>query len=95
MWLSRIPVAMALILWGLLAVAGYQGMLDIAAQGVPGYPNEGQRFYYLHIPLIMTGLSLVLAVASWRGRWTGPVGCLAGLLLLCLFPYLLPYSGGV
>ena len=95
MWLSRLPAVLALFFWGSLAVMGYQGMLDIAAQGVPGYPNAGQKFYYLQIPLIMSLLSLMLVAASMRRRWTGPVGCLAGVLILCLLPYLLPYSGGV
>lgn len=95
MWLSRIPAVLALFFWGSLALMGYQAMLDIAAQGVPDHLNAGQRFYYLQIPLSMSLLSILLIAASLRGRWTGPVGCLAAILMLCLLPYLLPYTGGV
>ena len=70
-------------------------MSDIRAQGVPGFPNMGQRNYYLHIPLVMAALSLLLLGASWREKRAGPAGCLAGLLILSLFPYLIFYSGGV
>jgi hypothetical protein len=43
----------------------------------------------------MTALAALFLAAPTRERWIGPVGCLAWLLILSLFPWLLFYTGGV
>ena len=93
MRLSRATAVLATFLWAYLAFMGLEAMADIAAQGVPGYPNQGHRNFYLHFPLAMALLSLAVLAASWR--WSGPAGWLAGLLIAVLVPYMLFYSGGV
>jgi hypothetical protein len=92
----RLVPMLALLLWSWFALSGFGAMSDIAGQGVPGHPNTGQRNYYLHIPLAMAFISLLLSVApSWREKLTTPAGCLGGVLILSLFPYLFFYTGGV
>lgn len=94
--LSYVPLALAPLLWGYFALRGFSAMSDIAAQGVPGYPNSSQRNLYLHFPWGMVGVSLLLVVGVWwRGAWTRLAALLAGLLLLLLLPYLAIYRGGV
>ena len=95
MWIARLPIVLALLAWGYFSLRGFDAMADIAAQGVPGYPNSGQRQLYLHIPLAMTGVALLLLAGSFRRGLAGATGCLAALLLIALFPYLLVYGGGV
>ena len=95
MWRARVPSALAFLVWGWFALGGVGAMSDIAAQNVAGFPNFGQRIYYLFIPLGMTALAIVILAAPWRGRWIQPAGCLAWLLLLALPPWLIFYTGGV
>ena len=95
MKLSRAGALLATFLWAYLALVGLDALADIAAQGALGYPNAGQRNFYLHFPLGMALLSLAALAASWRRRWAGPAGWLAGLLIAALAPYMLFYSGGV
>ena len=90
---SQIVAGVAVILWGYFALMGFDAMADIAAQRAPGFPNSGQRTYYLYTPLAMAVVSLFLFVATWRLK--RPIGCLAGLLLAALPPYLLFYTGGM
>ena len=93
MRLSRATAVLATFLWAYLAFMGVDAMADIAAQGARGYPNAGQRNFYLHFPVAMALLSLAVLAASWR--WSGPAGWLAGILIAALAPYMLFYSGGV
>jgi hypothetical protein len=95
MWLPRIPIILAALLWGYLALRGFDAMSDIVAQSAHGFPSSGQRIYYLLIPVSMTLLSLALLGASLRPRWAGPTGCMASLMLLLLPAYLIPYTGGI
>ena len=95
MKLSRAGALLATFLWAYLALMGGDAMADIAAQGVPGFPNEGQRNFYLHFPLGMALLSVAVLAASWRRGWAAGAGWLAGLLIAALAPYMLFYSGGV
>ena len=93
MKVHRIVAITAVILWGYFALRGFDAMADISAQQVPGFPNSGQRTYYLYIPLAMALLALLLVAAAWRSK--RPIGCLAGLLVAALPPYLFYYTGGV
>ncbi len=95
MWLSRVPILLAFLVWGYFALRGFDAMKDIASQDVPGFPNSEQRNYYLHIPLGMTLLSLALLGTSLRKRWAGAAGCLSGLMLVLLPAYLIFYTGGI
>ena len=95
MWRSRVLILLALLIWGYFGLRGFDAMADIAAQNVPGYPNAGQRQLYLHIPLAVSAVALLLLAGSFRRGIGGAAGCLAGLLLIALLPYLFVYRGGV
>ena len=83
------------LLWGALALMGWGGIQSIAAQHAPGYPNAGQIHYYVLIPLAASALSFALLGATWFGRFVGALSAAGLLLILLIFPYLLPYTGGV
>ncbi|RYY26497.1 MAG: hypothetical protein EOP62_10240 [Sphingomonadales bacterium] len=95
MLLSRLPILLASLAWGYLALRGFDVMSDIAAQNVPGFPNSGQRNYYLHIPLGMALLSLALLGASLRNGWAGATGCVGAIMLVLMPPDLIFYTGGM
>jgi hypothetical protein len=95
MWFSRITTAFALLIWGYFALAGLGAMSDIAAQHAPGYPNAGQRNYYLYIPLAMAAISLALAAAAWFAKKNLPIGCAALATIAAWFVYIITYSGGI
>jgi hypothetical protein len=95
MWFSRIATALALLIWGYFALMGFDAMSSIAAQHAPGYPNSGQRTYYLFIPLAMAAVSVALAVAAWTAKKNAPIGCAALATIAAWFVYIIPYTGGI
>ncbi len=94
MWIARIPLILALILWGGLS---WLGMVSAAARGTPmaDIPGDAQVTYYLAIPLGMTVVAALLLAASWKVRSTDAVGCAGVLHALLLLPYLFYYTGGM
>ena len=83
------------LVWGGLSWAGWDGIKYIESQHAAGHPNSGQIGYYLAIPLLMLSLSLVPTALLSQTKWciAGNIWC--GLTLIAVFPYLLPYGGGV
>ena len=94
-WASRASAGLALFLWGYFTISGIDGLSYIRSQNAPGYPNAGQTTLYLHIPLAMTGICLLMLAGTWWSRIRGAVGCLAGILILALLPYIFVARGGV
>jgi len=95
MWLSRIPVLLAVALWGYFAFVGFEGIAYIASQHAPGYPNHAQREYYAYFPLAMAVISLVLLAVSFQAKRGAAIGCVALALLGVWFLYMIPYTGGI
>lgn len=91
----RLVLLISASLWGALALMGWDGIRSIADQQVAGYPNAGQIRYYLHMPLAAFALSAALLGLTWLRRWGGALSAIGALLILLIFPYLLPYTGGV
>jgi len=83
------------LVWGGLSWMGWDGIKYIESQHAAGYPNSGQIGYYLAIPLVMLSVSLVPGAFLSQTKWSfvGSIWC--GLTLIAVFPYLLPYAGGV
>ena len=89
-----LPVTNGLV-WGGLSWMGWDGIQYIESQHAAGYPSSGQIGYYLTVPLITLILSLVpgILLSQTKWSWMGNIWC--GLTLIAVFPYLLPYGGGV
>lgn len=83
------------LVWGGLSWIGWDGIKYIESQHATGYPNSGQIGYYVTIPLVMLAVALVPAALLSQTRWSfvGNIWC--SLTLIAVFPYLLPYGGGV
>jgi len=81
--------------WGGLSWMGWDGIKSIEAQHVLGYPNTGQIGYYLALPLVMLTASLVPGALLGQTRWYAAANAWCTLTLIAIFPYLLPYGGGV
>jgi len=78
--------ALSLLLWGCFAIAGPQNLSNA----------EQVRYYYV-IPLIMTGISVVLLMLLLMNILAVRVAAqvLAVVILLGLLPYLFFYTGGM
>jgi len=90
----RIAASLTILLWTLFAYIGYHGILGVAGQHAPGYPNAGQWHYYVHFPLIMLFYSVGLLFLAKRlpsnvfiGLWV--------VQIVVFIPFLLGYTGGV
>jgi len=74
--------------WGLIE--------GVHAQHVPGFPNSSQITYYVCIPIaVVTGLALVAIISNRLIRTPVLLNLVSTGVLIFLFPYMLPYSGGV
>jgi hypothetical protein len=90
----RIAASLSIVLWALFTYIGYNLLTESAKRQVPGYPNAGQRHYYLHFPLIMILISIALLMFAKKL----PVGLFIALWLLQIFafiPFFLGYTGGM
>jgi hypothetical protein len=73
---------------------GVQGLHDIAQQHVSGYPNAGQRAYYLYTPAVILVVSVLWAVGGWKlPTWARNLMPASTLLFLPFYLFL--YTGGV
>ena len=81
--------------WGSLSWMGWDGIKSIESQHVTGYPNTGQIGYYLASPLIMLSVSLLPMAFLSQTKWLAAANLWGALTLILVFPYLLPYGGGV
>jgi hypothetical protein len=81
----------------LMALNGlvWGGIKSIEAQHAAGYPNSGQIGNYLALPLVMLTVSLVPGALLGQTKWSMVANIWCCLTLIAVFPYLLPYSGGV
>jgi hypothetical protein len=83
------------LIWGALSWSGWDGLASISAQKVEGYPNHAQTEYYLYIPLGMLALTIAGYALSRFGKARYVAWAIEILLLVAVFPFLLPYGGGV
>ena len=83
------------LVWGDLSWHGWDGIKYIESQHAAGYPTSGQIGYYLAIPLLMLSISLVPSALLGQTKWSAAANLWSGLSLIAVFPYLLPYGGGV
>jgi hypothetical protein len=70
-------------------------MKNVMSQLVVGYPNSGQVGYYLVFPLVMLTASLVPGALLGQTKWSIGANIWCSLTLIAVFPYMLPYTGGV
>ena len=69
---------------------------NVSSQHVTGYPNSGQIFYYLKLPLIVAAVAMTaIFLCNFVKRLPIMLAIAASGCLLYLPVYLLPYSGGV
>jgi len=91
---TLILLALNVLVWGGLAVVGYQGVQSIVQQHAPGYPSSGQIDYYVVAPLVILAVSIAWPLLLWRGRLgLRNIGPTITLLILPL--YLFAYTGGM
>jgi hypothetical protein len=83
------------LVWGGLSWMGWGAMKDVLAQHVVGAPNSGQIGYYLVFPLVMLTVSLLPGALLGQTRWSAVANGWCSLTLVAVFPYLLPYTGGI
>jgi len=83
------------LVWGGLSWMGWDGIKSIEAQHAAGYPHAGQIGYYLAIPLLMLPAALLPGALLGQTKWSAGANLWCSLTLLAVFPYLLPYGGGV
>jgi peptidoglycan/LPS O-acetylase OafA/YrhL len=79
---ARAVLTLAVLLWGWFAL---DGLGDDAVH----------RPYYLYLPLGMAALSGSALAATWSRRFIGGLGCAGVILILLLFVYLIPFTGGM
>lgn len=91
----RILAYLTLLAWACFAATGYSAAADMSARLGPDFPSAEQRSYYLHFPLMMSGVSLMVLVASFARRLALAAGLASLLLLLVLAGYAMGYTGGV
>jgi hypothetical protein len=94
-WSSLILPALNGLAWGGLSWLGWGVMQGVFAQHVAGYPNAGQIFSYVVIPLMMVSVALVPAAFLSQTRWSFWGNVWSALALVLLLPYLFTYTGGV
>lgn len=82
--------------WLALLWLGIDLTRGVSAQHVPGYPNSGQIFYYVGVPLsIAVGLLIVGVILNKVRRSPALLSTASGGALLFLVPYMLGYTGGI
>lgn len=83
-------------LWLSLLWLGIDLTRGVSAQHVPNYPNSGQIFYYIGVPLsVAAGLLIVSLILNRIWRSPALLSGASGCALLFLIPYMLGYTGGV
>jgi hypothetical protein len=93
---ANITTAIAAILWLALFYMGRGLTYGVYAHGPGVFPNSGQFDYYVLFPICMAaGLMLVAWVTNALGRGFRVLLTFSACAILFLFPYLLPYTGGV
>ena len=60
----RMAASLTILLGTFFAYIGHDGILGVAGQHAPGYPNAGQWRYYVHFPLVMLFYYAGLAPSS-------------------------------
>jgi hypothetical protein len=90
----RIAASLTALFWGLLTYVGSTLISGVAQRHVPGYPNAGQRGYYVYFPLTMAIVSVGLLLLARRMSVTLFVTIWI-LQLLLVLPFLFWYGGGV
>jgi hypothetical protein len=84
----RIAAALTILLWAFFTYIGYDGINGVIRQHTSGYPNAGQWHYYIHFPLAMLFLSVVLLLFA-RKMHAGLFIALWVLQLVLFFPFFL------
>ena len=88
-----ILMALNALVWGGLAWMGFDG--EKGVEGRVGAVALGQAEYYVMIPLLMLTVSLVPGALLGQTKWSAAANIWCSLTLIAVFPYLLPYAGGV
>ena len=91
---AYVLTALNIIGWAGLTIMGVWLLLDFWHRSAPGYPNIAQIIYYVVFPLALAFVAV--GVPAWRilrGAEIGPWSPL--LMLIVMFFFVLPYTGGV
>ena len=84
-----------MLLWGGLGLLGLTLIASVTEQHVFGFPNDAQRMFYVRIPFAILATALVAYFLSFTRRVSWLFFAIQILALLCFFPYLLFFGGGV
>jgi hypothetical protein len=93
---ARVLLLMASVtVWGGFVWIGRDLLQGVEAKHTAGYPNTEQLRYYFITPLVMLFTAVLPPIILWRTRWEMFGTLWLVLTLFAVFPYILPYSGGV
>jgi hypothetical protein len=92
---SVVLSAVSILVWAGMTWLGAHLIRGVVAQHVTGYPDPVQITYYIRVPAIMLGCAIVAGLAALCTTYTRTARTVQVLLLIALFPFLLPYTGGV
>jgi uncharacterized protein involved in cysteine biosynthesis len=93
--IMQVATIINVLIWSALVWTGWDGLANVVAQRVEGYPNHAQTVYYLYIPLGMVAVTLAGYALSRVGKARYIALIIEILVLVAVLPYLLPYGGGV
>ena len=94
---SRIAAAASTVLWLFMTLAGISLIEGIRGQHVPGYPNDGQLWLYVAVPLIgLVGSAVILGFAKALPSWAKRIGIGIGIgiSLFALLLVFMMFGGG-
>jgi len=83
------------LLWGALLWLGIDLIKGAQSQHVVGLPNAGQIDYYIRVPAAMLLGTLALFALARLTRFRRTALILQSPVLVCLVPFMLPYTGGI
>jgi hypothetical protein len=83
------------LIWLALVWLGWSLLHGVEAQHAHGYPNHGQRTYYLTFPIIMAAFTLALFALARFTRFRTATLFAQVIVFLIVLPFLLSYGGGV
>ena len=91
----RALTVLNMLIWVAFTWHGFQLVDGVAAQNVPGFPNNGQVTLYICVPLLMAASALCMYGLFRFTQLKRTALVLQAVLLISVLPFLLIYTGGV
>jgi hypothetical protein len=83
------------LVWGGLSWTGWGLIKANNERNLASHPSPAQIWYYLVFPLLMLSVSLVPGALLGQTKWSAVANVWCSLTLFAVFPYVMPYSGGI